>query len=250
MLQVRQIFEPPAPRERMGIGAGLAWSAGEMLRTRGAAWAVLVTITVSVPLYAMDYHMGEWPIAGFWLAIVLGALSAGGGMGVIVATLMGRSKRLALVGMAAQLRAILPVSVTVGLTWTAVILGWRELVALELVPQQAISEYFINTWSSPWKPLAHIGSLAVLHLAMVPFAALSVPAVAATGTPIGATMTYMRGAVHHKMYSAFALGGWLLAMAVVALVPWVGLLAVPVSCMLLVRIFHYSFARRSGLPVE
>ena len=58
MLQVRQLFEPPAPRERMGIGAGLAWSAGEMFRTRCAALAVLMTIAVSVPLYAMDYHMG------------------------------------------------------------------------------------------------------------------------------------------------------------------------------------------------
>ena len=73
---------------------------------------------------------------------------------------------------------------------------------------------------------------------------------AAAGTPIGDTMAYTPGALHHKMYSAFALGAWLLAMAVVALVPWVGLLAVPVSCLLLVRIFHYSFARREAWPDE
>jgi hypothetical protein len=249
MLEVRQLFEQPEPRERMAIGRGLAWSAGEVLRTPAAAWAVLLVITVTAPLYAMNYHLGEHPIAGFWAALVLGAVAAGGAMGVVVASLMGHvSMRLAMVGMAAQLRNILPVSLAIGVTWTAVVLLWREMAALELVPPRIITEYFVNTWSSPWKPLAHVGALAVLHLAAAPFAALSVPAVAAAGTPIGETMAYIRGALHHKMYSAFALGGWLLVMATAALVPWLGLLAVPVTCLLLVRVFHYSFARREDWP--
>lgn len=244
MLQVRQLFEPPAPRARMAIGEGLAWATGEMLRTRGTAWSVLITIAMSAPLYMLNYDSGAHPMLGFWMAMVLGALAAGASMGAMVGTLMGRGLALVFVGMAIQVRAMVPLVLTFGAACTAVMLGWRELVALGLVPPELVSEYFLNTWSGAWKPLGQVSAIAVLYMSMTPFAALSVPAVGGAETPIGETMAWMRRQLHHKMYSAFSLGGWLMAMAGLAMVPWVGLLAVPVSCLLLVRVFHYSFERR------
>lgn len=248
MLQCNSYFEPPESRARIAMREGLVWSLGEMIRMPGSAWAVLTTIVAAVPLYALHYHAGSYPILGFWLAIVLGAVAAGAAMGVMVATLMRQSKSLAMVGVALQMRSLPAVSVGFGVTWTLVILGWRELAALEVVPEREITEYLVNSWASPWKPLAHVGAFAMVHLALMPFAALSVPAIAASGSPIGPTMAYIRWALHHKMYNAFALGFWLLSLAMTALVPWAGLLAVPIGCLLLVRIFQHSFARRENWP--
>jgi hypothetical protein len=39
-----------------------------------------------------------------------------------------------------------------------------------------------------------------------------------------------------------------MTLGVLAFVPWVGLLALPVMCLLLVRVFHLTFARREEWP--
>jgi hypothetical protein len=99
-----------------------------------------------------------------------------------------------------------------------------------------------------WKPLAQVTAIAVLQLTLAPFAALAVPALAVAGGSRLETVQWMKHRLHHKTYDALALGYWGMTLGVLAFVPWVGLLALPVMCLLLVRVFHLTFARREEWP--
>jgi hypothetical protein len=248
MIEAKELFEPPAARERMPLGEGVLWAARNVLSARGTAWSVLITIAVSLPLYLMGYHAGGHPIGGFWLAMVLGAVAAGGAMGVMVASLVGGDRRLALTGVACQLRSMWAFGLWFGLIVTVVILGWRAWVpAQTTAPEAAAASWFLNDWASVWKPLGQVTSLAVLHLVTAPFAALAVPALAVAGGSGAETVAWMRWRLHHKTYDAIRLGYWGMTLALLAFVPWVGLLALPLTCLLLVRVFHFSFRRQEGV---
>ena len=90
----------------------MLWAARNALGARGTAWSVLITVAVSLPLYVIGYHEGAFPIVGFWLALVLGAVAAGASMGVMVASLLGKSRGLALTAVACQLRWMRPFTLT------------------------------------------------------------------------------------------------------------------------------------------
>jgi hypothetical protein len=245
----QELIDPPLLRERMSVGKGVVWATRNVLAERGAAWSVLIVIALALPLYAINYHEGAHPIAGFWLALVLGAIAAGACMGVMVASLLGRSRRLALQGIACQLRWGLPCLLLFGIVMPTMMLAWKHVVA-PATNVEWLNAWYQNDWAGAWKPLAHVASIAVINLAMAPFAALALPALAVVGGSPAATVDWMKRHVHHKTYHAVVLGNVGIGLAMVAWVPWVGLLALPVMCLLLVRVFHYSFERRPGWPPE
>jgi hypothetical protein len=244
MLETKELFEPPAVQERMPLNAAVLWAARNVLGARGTAWSVLITIAVSLPLYMMGYHEGAYPMAGFWLTLVLGAVAAGAAMGVMVASLLGGERRLAMTGVACQVRAMVPFVLTFGVVMTLVILAWRHLIGPATGEATVATAWFTNGWASVWKPLAQVTSIAVLQLVVAPFAALALPALAVAGGSRAETVAWMRSRLHHKTYDAIRLGYWGMALAILAFVPWVGLLALPVMCLLLVRVFHFSFRRQ------
>jgi hypothetical protein len=59
---------------------------------------------------------------------------------------------------------------------------------------------------------------------------------------MGDAVKWMRRHVHHRAYDAFRLGWWYLALAAVAFIPYLGVLALPVACLVIVRTFHIAFA--------
>lgn len=105
-----------------------------------------------------------------------------------------------------------------------------------------VNAWYQNEWAAAWKPLAHVASIAVMQLALAPFAALAVPIVAVLGgspvAPAGSVLEH----VYDRTYRAFGLACVGIMLAILAFVPWVGLLVVPTMCLLLVRVFHFSFA--------
>jgi hypothetical protein len=127
------------------------------------------------------------------------------------------------------------------------ILTWRYVVA-PATNIELLNGWFQNEWASVWKPLAQVTAIAVLQLTLAPFAALAVPALAVAGGSRLETVQWMKHRLHHKTYDALALGYWGMTLGVLAFVPWVGLLALPVMCLLLVRVFHLTFARREEWP--
>jgi hypothetical protein len=86
------------------------------------------------------------------------------------------------------------------------------------------------------------GGAAVATGAGAPFAALAIPALAVTSGSSEETVAWIRHKLHHKAYDAFALGYWGLLLAGLAHVPWVGMLALPVMCLVVIRVFHFSFS--------
>ena len=247
MSNTKQLFEPPPQQEQIRLGGGVLWAARNALGARGTAWSVLITVAVSLPLYVIGYHEGAFPIVGFWLALVLGAVAAGASMGVMVASLLGKSRGLALTAVACQLRWMRPFTLTFAVAVPLMILTWRY-VAAPATNIELLNGWFQNEWASVWKPLAQVTAIAVLQLTLAPFAALAVPALAVAGGSRLETVQWMKHRLHHKTYDALALGYWGMTLGVLAFVPWVGLLALPVMCLLLVRVFHLTFARREEWP--
>ena len=168
-------------------------------------------------------------------------------MGLVVASLLGRSGGLALTAVACQLGRMAPFTIVFGVMIPLMILAWRYVVG-PATNIELLNGWFQNEWASAWKPLGHVTSIAVMQLAMAPFAALAVPALAVGGGSRRETVDWMKRRLHHKTYDALRLGYWGMALAVLAWVPWLGLLALPLMCLLLVRVFHYTFARRADWP--
>jgi hypothetical protein len=115
----------------------------------------------------------------------------------------------------------------------------RVVVASSFVAEP-FSLWITNEYSDVWKPIAHVTASAVLLLGVAPFAALAIPALAVAGGPTGDAVDWMRCHIHHHAYDAFRLGWWCLALAAIAFIPYVGVLAVPVACLMIVRTFHLA----------
>ena len=195
----------------------------------------------------IGYHEGAFPILGFWLALLLGAVAAGASMGVMVATLLGKSKTLALTAVACQVRWMRTFTLLMGVMIPVMILVWKYVIG-PATNVELLNGWYQNEWASVWKPLAQVTAIAVGQLALAPFAALAVPALAVAGGSRVETVEWMKRRLHHKTYDAILFGNLGIALALLAFVPWVGLLTLPVMCLLLVRVFHLTFARREGWP--
>ena len=234
----QQRAEPPrAPRS---VGAAVAWAVQHVLATRGTPAAVLIILVAAMPLYAMNYHRGEVPILGLWVSLAAGGMAAGAAVGVVVASLLAGRRPLALTGVSCMWRWAALVTLAVGGTLGVTIWVARVVVASSIVAEP-FSLWITNEYPDVWKPIAHVTASAVLLLGVAPFAALAVPALAVAGGPAGGAVDWMRLHVHHRAYDAFHLGWWCLALAAIAFIPYVGVLAVPVACLMIVRTFHLAF---------
>jgi hypothetical protein len=224
----------------MPVGAAVAWAARHVLATRGTPAVVIILLVAAMPLYAMSYHRGEVPILGLWVSLAAGGLAAGAAVGVVVASLLAGRPQLALTGVACMWRWAVVVTLALGGTLGMTIWVARVLVASSIVAEP-FSLWITNEYPDVWKPIAHVTASAVLLLGVAPFAALAVPALAVAGGPTGDAVDWMRCQVHHRTYDAFHLGWWCLALAAIAFIPYVGVLAVPVACLMIVRTFHLVF---------
>jgi hypothetical protein len=133
------------------------------------------------------------------------------------------------------------VVVTLALGGTLGVAIWvaRVVIASSFVAEP-FSLWITNEYPDAWKPIAHVTASAVLLLGVAPFAALAIPALAVAGGPTGDVVDWMRCHIHHHAYDAFRLGWWCLALAAIAFIPYVGVLAVPVACLMIVRTFHLA----------
>jgi hypothetical protein len=227
-------------RARMPVGAAVAWAVRHVLATRGTPAAVFIILVAAMPLYAMDYHRGEVPVLGLWVSLAAGGLAAGAAVGVVVASLLAGRGQLALTGVTCMWRWAVVVTLALGGTLGVAIWVARVVVASSFVAEP-FSLWITNEYSDVWKPIAHVTASAVLLLGVAPFAALAIPALAVAGGPTGDAVDWMRCHIHHHAYDAFRLGWWCLALAAIAFIPYVGVLAVPVACLMIVRTFHLVF---------
>jgi hypothetical protein len=223
----------------MPVGAAVAWAVRHVLATRGTPAAVFIILVAAMPLYAMDYHRGEVPVLGLWVSLAAGGLAAGAAVGVVVASLLAGRGQLALTGVTCMWRWAVVVTLALGGTLGVAIWVARVVVASSFVAEP-FSLWITNEYSDVWKPIAHVTASAVLLLGVAPFAALAVPALAVAGGPTGDAVDWMRCHIHHHAYDAFRLGWWCLALAAIAFIPYVGVLAVPVACLMIVRTFHLA----------
>ena len=249
MLETKTLFDVPRHPGRMRLGPGVLWAMRHAVAARGTAGSMLITIVVSLPLFAVGYHEAAWPIVGYWLALGLGAVAAGACMGVMVAGLIGAPRKLAWQGVACQVGAMAPFTWTFGAVGTGIILAWRHLFG-SASEVEWLTSWYANEWTGAWKPLAQVTALGVMHIAIAPFAALAVPALAVTSGSSAQTVAWIRHKLHHKAYDAFGIAYWGLLLAALAHVPWMGLLALPVMCLLMVRVFHFSLSPREGVAVS
>lgn len=232
---------PEVQRAPLPLGGAVAWAVRHVLATRGTPAAVFIILVAAMPLYAMNYHRGEVPILGLWVSLAAGGLAAGAAVGVVVASLLAGRPQLALTGVACMWRWAVVVTLALGGTLGMTIWVARVLVASSIVAEP-FSLWITNEYPDVWKPIAHVTASAVLLLGVAPFAALAVPALAVAGGPMGDAVNWMRRHVHHRAYDAFRLGWWYLALAAVGFIPYLGVLALPVACLVIVRTFHLAFA--------
>ena len=227
-------------KDPMDAKACLMWSVKKLSVLNHTVAGAATVVALAVPLYAIGYQEGSYPFVGWLLAWFLGSVA----MGLVVNRVSGGTDAKG--GWTRTMRAIgkmgVAYSVLGGLS-VAVSLTVVSSLGGGWVPDSWLG-FYDNSLVWWWKPMAHVGAMGVMFLAVVPFVVLSVVVQAGGRMSNGQARRWVRSYLHGTAYNPWKVMAWCYPVAAFAFVPVVGILAVPIAAWMAFRFYSYAYATK------
>lgn len=233
--------KPPLVVERMSFRDHLTRTLIQMLGDgQAAVIGTAIVCLVTVPLYAIDYHLGQLPVFGFCLSLAIGAAL----MPVLIGTL-ARDKdprawtRLIWID---SLLAAAAIGLIVGpaLYW---VLNTGVSMAGFISP--VISHWVANDNAYAWKPIWHVALGASILLGVAPVLVNAIPLRLRAGLSLREACRYVWRRVEGRHYDPMAVTLGMAAVGlVVGILPGAGVFVPILLARLSLTLFSHVFSTK------
>lgn len=227
-------------KDPLDAKACLLWSVKRLSVLNQSLAGAAIVVAMAAPLYAIGYQDGSFPLLGWLIALLMGSLA----MGLVVTrvsagTLMGGWIRAvhAVGKMGIAYSVLGGLSIAASLTVVSSLAGsW--------VPVSWIG-FYDNSLVWWWKPIAHVGAMGVMFLAVAPFVVLSVVVQAGGRMSNRQARSWVRSYLHGTAYNPWRVMAWSYPVAAFAFVPVAGIVAVPIAAWMALRFYSYAYATKT-----
>lgn len=196
-----------------------------------------LVLIASVPLYAIGYQSGAFPLVGFGLALTIGAFVTNF---ILVLTVRAQQRRFWSAHLVPSL-VIFPL--LVGLVVAPLFFFVVGSVYSAIAPDvEVVAMWVANEQAYAWKPLWHIGLGAILSLGMAPMLALLWPLQLRTQLPVDEAMVFLWSRIENVYYSGLSVRLLVLMLAFfVAPLPLAAVVIPPVAVLFQIRLYKRVF---------